>query len=267
MWSLVGQQDKRKNLLTSSLLKWIDYAIITESWLRDGRDLEDDEQDLELGENIKLIHRNRKTKRGRTAGGGVLIAYDTNRMRLKEKTIRRGQAKIVCATGKKTGLSRQILVFSVYLPPKLSVSKAKETLDFLSEAVGRAKEEMEDPIIIIGGVQPRTRNWRLPRPTNSRLTTDKTRWTSRLFNYKHNGIDRMQVNRQKTTTTGRVTTMLCGWNRHSQTQTDLRPRSTGRGLEWRKVQRNLRTGSRMRPGVKFSPRHVRIAKLIPLFKR
>ena len=129
----------------------LDLGIITESWLKDGRGLKDDEQDLELGENIKLIHRNRKSRRGRTAGGGVLIAFDQTKVRLKERTIRRGQSEVVCAVGRKTGLSRQILVMSVYLPPKLSIAKSKEALEFVNEAVGRAKEDLNDPIIIIGG--------------------------------------------------------------------------------------------------------------------
>ena len=129
----------------------LQIAIITESWLKYGDALDEAKSDLEMGENISIIHRNRLSKRGRTAGGGVLIAYDRLKMNLKEMTIRRGQSEIVCATGKMRGLSRKIVVMSVYLPPKLSVTKAKESLTFVSDAVGRIKDELSDPIFIIGG--------------------------------------------------------------------------------------------------------------------
>ena len=126
-------------------------AIITESWLKDGEALEEAKTDLEMGEDISIIHRNRRSKRGRTAGGGVLIAYNKSSMRLKEVPIKRGQAEIVCATGKIVGLSRKVVTMSIYLPPKLSSAKAREAVGYASSAIGRLKDEMEDPLFFIGG--------------------------------------------------------------------------------------------------------------------
>ena len=64
-------------------------TIITESWMKDGHKLDEDKADLEMGKNIGVISRNRTSRRGRTAGGGVLIAFNKNMVSLKEKTIRR----------------------------------------------------------------------------------------------------------------------------------------------------------------------------------
>ena len=54
----------------------LSFALITESWLKDGPELVDSLQDLEMGEDLKIMHHNRKSRRGRTAGGGVALVYD-----------------------------------------------------------------------------------------------------------------------------------------------------------------------------------------------
>ena len=48
-------------------------AIITESWLRPGVKLDEELEDFEWGEKLKVFHRSRKTRSGRSAGGGVAI--------------------------------------------------------------------------------------------------------------------------------------------------------------------------------------------------
>ena len=52
-------------------------AIITESWLRPGIKLEEEIEDFEWVERLKVIHKSRKTRAGRTAGGGVAIVLNT----------------------------------------------------------------------------------------------------------------------------------------------------------------------------------------------
>ena len=126
-------------------------AIITESWMKDGPRIDEDKNDLEMGKDISIISRNRTSKRGKTAGGGVLVAFNRKTVSLREKTIRRGQAEIVCATCKIHGISRKIVIMSVYLPPKLSVLKAKESMSFVSDAIGLIKDEMSDPLFFVGG--------------------------------------------------------------------------------------------------------------------
>ena len=49
-------------------------AIITESWLKPGKELESSLRDLEDDERLKIIHKSHPTKKkNRTAGGGVAI--------------------------------------------------------------------------------------------------------------------------------------------------------------------------------------------------
>ena len=47
------------------------FALITESWLKDDQKLKDAVMDLDQGENIAMLTHNRKTRNGRTAGGGI----------------------------------------------------------------------------------------------------------------------------------------------------------------------------------------------------
>ena len=70
-------------------------AIITESWLKPGRELEHDLQDLESGESLAIIHRSRPSKRNRTAGGGVALVYNKDKIRLNERK-RPGRNNLCC---------------------------------------------------------------------------------------------------------------------------------------------------------------------------
>ena len=71
--------------------------IATETWLKDGRSLEDNVSDLELGSGLGLVHRGRKGK----CGGGVGILYKKHRIHLKKLMLRgSGDYEMVAASGK-----------------------------------------------------------------------------------------------------------------------------------------------------------------------
>ena len=148
-------------------------AMITESWMKDGTKFEEDCSDLELGKSLGIIHKNRKSRRGRTAGGGVLIAYNKDKIGMKDLTIRRGQAELVCATGKLQGLSRKIVILTMYLPPKLPVARAKEAIDFASDVVGKVKSDLNDPFIRFQQIRPDQPHLRLSGYAYIRLCAHK----------------------------------------------------------------------------------------------
>ena len=52
------------------------FMLVTESWLKQGTNLPKELTDLEHAENLKLLHKSRKTRRGKNAGGGVCVVYD-----------------------------------------------------------------------------------------------------------------------------------------------------------------------------------------------
>ena len=139
-----------------SLLDFFDeldlqMAIITESWLKPGKDLERSLRDLEDGERLKIIHKSRPSKRNRTAGCGVAIAFNQDKLKLTERPIKAGRAEIICATGKLPKMARKIVVFAVYIPPKTRAPQVNNIMSTLNDEISRAKTDLNDPVIIIGG--------------------------------------------------------------------------------------------------------------------
>ena len=95
----------------------LDVAIITESWLASGTELEEDLSELEYGTDLSLIYKNRPVRpssRRRTAGGGVAIIFNKNRCKFKEKRIRSSKYEIVCAVGRIQGVERRIMVLGLH---------------------------------------------------------------------------------------------------------------------------------------------------------
>ena len=123
--------------------------MITESWLRDSSELVRDLKDLELGEDIRIITKNRLSSSKRASGSGVAIVAKS-KIRLTKCTIRRGQTELVCAVGKIQGLARKIVIICAYIPPKFKAKKCRTALDCIHEAISKAKEGFPDPLIILG---------------------------------------------------------------------------------------------------------------------
>ena len=157
-------------------------ALITESWLSEGKKLQHCIDDLNDGENIQILQKSRKSRRGRTAGSGVVIAHDTNKIKLKPFPISCGKAEIIAATGRIANNQRVFVFFSIYISPKTKAKQTQETLDALSDAILIAKTTFRDPIVIVGGdfnkkeVEPAT----APFPDIRILPTSPTRGRSTL---------------------------------------------------------------------------------------
>lgn len=90
-------------------------------------------------------------KQNRTAGGGVAIAFNQDKMRLVERKISAGRAEIVCASGKLPGAARKVVIFGVYIPPRTRAPQVNTIMNLLNDEISKAKTELCDPVIIIGG--------------------------------------------------------------------------------------------------------------------
>lgn len=102
------------------------FAVITESWLRDDDQLRSTIVDLNEGEDLHLLTRNRKSHNGRrVAGGGVAVAYNRSKINLTKIPVKRGNHEILVATGKIQNLSRKVVIIGIYLPPKIKSEKRK----------------------------------------------------------------------------------------------------------------------------------------------
>ena len=73
-----------------------------DAWLKEGNRLDRHLIDLDKGENLNIIHRSRRSKRGKNAGAGIAIVYDKTKINLKEYKFKRDKCEIVGASGKMT---------------------------------------------------------------------------------------------------------------------------------------------------------------------
>ena len=129
----------------------IDISIISESWLKPGTILNEEIDDLRQGEGLDLFHCSRMSRNGRAAGGGIAIIANRRRCILSEYKIKRGRSEILCTTGKLVGNSRKIAILAVYISPRCRAKQYHQTLENVSNAILKIKEEMHNPYIIVAG--------------------------------------------------------------------------------------------------------------------
>lgn len=129
----------------------LDFAVITESWLRDGPQLRKSIEDLREGRDIDMLTMNRRTRSNKTAGGGIAILFNKNKLTFKEYKIRRGKSEIICATARIVNTSRRLVVIGAYLKPGLRAALRAESMLCIKEAIARCKQEMGDPYVIVTG--------------------------------------------------------------------------------------------------------------------
>ena len=130
----------------------LDFALITESWLKDGAVLNRDIIDLEWGTNLKIVYKNRpKNSAGlRKVGGGVSIIYDKSKCSLKERKIKGNKFELVLAVGRVGKIPRQVAIFCAYLEPRM---KAEELADLCEMVAGEIilMKARSNPLIVLGG--------------------------------------------------------------------------------------------------------------------
>lgn len=130
----------------------VSFAVISESWLKEGKDLSKDLVDLECGEGLKVIHKSRKSRRGRNVGGGIAIVYQKSRISLTERKIPGcGRNELVCAVGRTPEYRRKIVVYGIYVTLRLNAAQTESILQLLVTDIDKINQEISDPIIYLGG--------------------------------------------------------------------------------------------------------------------
>ena len=130
----------------------LNFALVTESWLKDSEVLNRDIIDLENGTGLGIIYKNRpRTGIGaRKVGGGVSIVFNKASCNLRERRVSGNKFELVVATGRIGFLPRKVAIFCVYIEPRMKVEELKD----LNELIGReilAMKVKDDPFFFIGG--------------------------------------------------------------------------------------------------------------------
>ena len=130
----------------------IDVALITESWLKDGRTLNRDVVDLEFGTGLSVIYKNRPARAAsaRRVGGGVSISFNKERCNLRERKLTGNKFELVAAVGKIGGIERKVAVYCIYIEPKMKVADLRALNELLNNDILRLKAA-GDPLIFVGG--------------------------------------------------------------------------------------------------------------------
>ena len=130
----------------------LDVALVTESWLKDGKTLDRDIIDLEYGTDLKIVYKNRPRKNAtaRAVGGGVSIIYSKSRCSLRERKVRGNKFELVVASGRVGSVARTVVFFCLYIEPKMKVAELKQLNELLCNEILLIKAK-SDPIIVIGG--------------------------------------------------------------------------------------------------------------------
>ena len=131
----------------------LDFALVTESWLKDGSVLDGDVIDLEYGTGLKILYKNRPTRRRnvRQVGGGVSIISRRATCNFRERRIAGNTYELVAATGKVGRLQQTVAVFCVYVEPRMKAAELDKLRDLLAGEILALKTASSNPLIFLGG--------------------------------------------------------------------------------------------------------------------
>ena len=132
------------------------FAVVCETWLVDGEKLGDDLLDLEESSDLRMIFKNRPAKltkryKKRTAGGGVCILYDKNKVSIVEKKFPGNKFEIVCGIASVPSMKRKIAICGVYLRPGSNADTNREALEFLADMILKIRTDFPDPFVMVAG--------------------------------------------------------------------------------------------------------------------
>ena len=127
-------------------------AIVTESWLKDGIDLENLREELREASGTGLLCKNRPTNDIGVAYGGVSILWREGNVSFKEIPLKNpGSYEVLAAAGTIPGQRRKLVVVGCYIPPNYVKTRGEATLTFIVDTVIELKRKYHDPQLIVAG--------------------------------------------------------------------------------------------------------------------
>ena len=141
---------KLSSLITNFKMNKNTVAILNETWFKKGdKQLKVLLEGIQMEHNIAFIRKDRSSR-----GGGVAIAYDTNKIELKKIQLRSLCGKnfeIVAAAGKIVGVKKSQVIISTYLPPNYSRDENADFMEAVCDSLLEIKRLYPGSWITIGG--------------------------------------------------------------------------------------------------------------------
>ena len=121
-------------------------AFLTETWLTDSPELEQDLEELEIATGYRIIHKNRPSNNRGYSTGGVALAYRKSDLSLKPISLPGNDFEILFSVGTLPRFTRVLIAICVYLPPGMSGSSVRSALEYLVDAILEFKNRYNDPV-------------------------------------------------------------------------------------------------------------------------
>ena len=124
----------------------VDIAVVTETWLKAGPDLDQMVSDLSLGSGIGSVVLNRDANPTTgVAYGGVAVFYKKKIGNLKPINYPNPEKYEVLGT------SRKIVIIAAYLPPNYTVPRGTACMEYVEDLIVEVKRRFSDPYIVLAG--------------------------------------------------------------------------------------------------------------------
>ena len=133
----------------------VSVAVVTETWLKDGPELEQDLLDLEGGAGLSALTLNRDPNPlTGVAHGGVAIIWRKSIGSFKRIPLGLANPEkfeVLPTVGSLRGSSRKLVVIGIYMPPNYNVPKANLCLDYIENMMVEIRAKYRDPYIVVCG--------------------------------------------------------------------------------------------------------------------
>lgn len=127
-------------------------AIVTETWFTENDKLQEDMQDLLLGNGMLGFTKNREAGAAGFAHGGVAIICRNSCTKFKSLNFPNpDNFEVLAITGVIQSIKRNFAIVGVYVPPNYNTPRAKACLQHVNDLVLSIKSRFQDPFICIGG--------------------------------------------------------------------------------------------------------------------
>ena len=124
----------------------LSFFCITETWLKNDPATEREKKEMFESEKIKLLAKNRGTR-----GGGVCVAVNTLLMDMSIIPLPNNKYEVLGCVGRVKNVDNELVVITVYLPPKMSAPVLENFCEFLGDAIEHVKNKYNNPFVVITG--------------------------------------------------------------------------------------------------------------------
>ena len=115
-------------------------AVVTETWLTDGEDLDQDIDGLCLGAGLGMLCLNRSPNDRGFSHSGVAVVFKSSDITMRKIKLHNPHAyKVLVTTGILSGCTRRIVLVACYLPPNSPVARGRGAMEYVAGAVTEVK--------------------------------------------------------------------------------------------------------------------------------